>query len=72
MRSLATRDRIEAFIERLGDAADSEGTVYLSRGFVDRALVSRLFDEIEPELYRFPAVDAASFRARVESVVSED
>ena len=25
-----------------------------------------LFDQIEPELYRFPAIDPASFRARVE------
>ena len=35
-------------------------------GLVDPVVALRLFDEIEPHLYRFPAVDARGFRSRVE------
>lgn len=38
----------------------------LNRGLVDRERLRRASDEIEPLLYRFPAVDPASFRARVD------
>jgi hypothetical protein len=38
----------------------------IARGLVDPARARLLFDRIEPELYRFPAIDPASFRARVE------
>jgi len=38
----------------------------LERGLVEPERALRLYDEIEPLLYRFPAVDAASFRRRVE------
>jgi hypothetical protein len=38
-------------------------------GLVDRAELVRYFDRIEPELYRYPALDPASFRARVEAAI---
>jgi hypothetical protein len=34
----------------------------VARGLVDEALLRSSFDEIEPDLYLFPAVDAADFR----------
>jgi hypothetical protein len=37
----------------------------VARGLIDPARVRRFFDEIEPQLYRYPAVDPASFRAAV-------
>ncbi len=39
----------------------------LERKLVEPARVLAYFDEIEPELYRFPAVDPPSFRRRVEA-----
>ncbi len=35
-------------------------------GLVDPERLSRYFEEIEPRLYRFPAIDPPAFRARVE------
>jgi hypothetical protein len=37
-------------------------------GQVDPAKLGELFDAIEPELYRFPAVAPASLRAAVNSL----
>jgi hypothetical protein len=37
------------------------------RGLVDPSRALAYLDEVEPELYRYPAVDAASFRRRVEA-----
>ena len=42
----------------------------LTRGLVERDRLRELFAEIEPELYRYPAIDPPSFRRRVESTVS--
>ena len=44
------------------------------RAMIDRALVEpdhllHLFDQIEPLLYCFPAIDAPTFRSAVEEVV---
>lgn len=36
---------------------------------VEPATLLALFDEVEPELFRFPAVDTAALRAAVESLV---
>jgi hypothetical protein len=41
----------------------------LEMGLVDRAEVARYFDGIEPQLYRYPALDPESFRARVEAAI---
>jgi hypothetical protein len=41
----------------------------LRRGLVERGELLRLFSAIEPELYRYPAIDPPSFRAAVEAFV---
>ncbi|HYU60416.1 MAG TPA: DUF6036 family nucleotidyltransferase [Solirubrobacterales bacterium] len=46
------------------DVADVEAL--LGRGLVERAAALAYFERIEPELYRFPAIDPASFRRAVE------
>jgi hypothetical protein len=40
----------------------------LVRGLVEESRLRAFFDEIEPELYRFPAVDPADFRRSVETL----
>lgn len=40
----------------------------ISSGLVDPATALAQFEAIEPELYRFPAIDPASFRKAVESL----
>lgn len=40
----------------------------ISRGLVETSELQRRFDEIEPLLYRFPAIDPRSFRRAVEVV----
>jgi hypothetical protein len=42
----------------------------IARGLVEPALARELFVAIEAELYRFPAIDRRSFRARVERELS--
>jgi hypothetical protein len=55
-----------AKIER-GHAQDLEDVAALvDRGFVDPSRALTYLDEVADELYRYPAVDAASFRRRVE------
>jgi hypothetical protein len=44
----------------------------LDGGAVQRPRLLALFAEIEPQLYRFPAIDAPSFRAAVEASARED
>jgi hypothetical protein len=57
-----------AKLER-GHARDLEDvTAMVERGLVDPPRLRELFEEIRPELYRFPALDEASFRAAVEAV----
>lgn len=54
-----------AKVER-GHAQDVEDVrEMLRRGLIDPAEALRYFEEIEPRLFRFPAVDPASFRAAV-------
>ena len=40
-------------------------------GLVDPGRLLSLFERIEPDLYRFPAIDPPSFRASVETFVTE-
>lgn len=42
----------------------------LGRGLVTAEALRHAFTEIEPRLYRYPAVDPASFRRAVEAVVA--
>ena len=48
------------------DRADVEQMI--SRGLVERGELEQRFAEIEPLLFRFPAIDAKSFRRAVEAV----
>jgi len=59
-----------AKLER-GHAQDVEDVrELLARELVDGAALRARFAEIEPELYRFPAVDATDFRRAVEAALS--
>lgn len=50
------------------DVADVREMV--ARGLVDPGRLVELFDAIEPELFRFPAVDAATLRRKVERLAA--
>jgi hypothetical protein len=57
-------------IER-GHAQDVEDVrEMLSRGLVERAALVAYFDEIAPSLYRYPAIDPATFRQAVADTVA--
>jgi hypothetical protein len=43
----------------------------IAHGLVEPAKVLNQFELIEPDLYRFPAIDPASFREAVQTVVDE-
>lgn len=59
-----------AKIER-GHVQDLRDTkVMLERGLVTAAGLKEYFDAIEPRLYRYPAVDAASFRQAVADFIA--
>jgi hypothetical protein len=44
----------------------------LERGLIDPGSALEYFERIEPELYRFPAIDARGFRHRVEDALGAD
>ena len=57
-----------AKIER-GHSRDLEDVAaMLERGLVELGALRRYFDEIEPQLYRFPAIDPTDFRRRFEEI----
>jgi hypothetical protein len=55
-----------AKLERAFDQDLEDVREMLGRGLIERQVALELFDRIEPGLYRFPAIDPPSFRARVE------
>jgi hypothetical protein len=55
-----------AKLERAHDRDLADVQAMLERGLVEPARTLELFEEIEPELFRFPALDPRSFRSRVE------
>jgi hypothetical protein len=58
-------------IER-GHAQDLEDVrLMLHAGLVDRAELARYFQRIEPELFRYPALDPASFKVRLETAIRQ-
>lgn len=57
-------------LERAHDRDLADVHEMLRRGLVDRDRLRGFFEEIEPELFRFPAIDPKSFRRRVEAVVT--
>ena len=55
-----------AKLER-GHAQDlDDAREMIDRGLVEAGRLRAAFDEIEPQLYRFPAIDPADYRRRVE------
>lgn len=60
-----------AKLERGHDRDLADVREMLERGLVERERLRACFDEIEDELYRYPAVDPASFRRRVETALAQ-
>src|ERR687888_2510183 len=58
-----------AKLERAHQRDLEDVAAMLDRGLIDREQALEYFDQIEPELYRFPAIDPASFRRRVEETL---
>ncbi len=54
-----------AKIERGHRKDRADVSMMLESGLVERARLRELFDAIEPQLYRYPAIDPATFRAAV-------
>ena len=48
----------------------SDVRTMLDRGLIDRAELRRRFEEIEPRLHRYPAIDPAAFRRAVEEMTA--
>lgn len=61
-----------AKLERGHDRDLDDVQAMLDRGLVDRVALRAAFAEIESELHRFPAIDPAAFRRRVEAQVARD
>jgi len=59
-----------AKLERGHDRDLADVDAMISRDLVDRARLWALFTEIEPDLYRFPAIDPNAFRVAVENAAS--
>ena len=59
-----------AKIERGHETDRVDVTELLARGLIERRRLREYFAAIEPDLYRFPAIDPASFRRAVEDVVA--
>lgn len=58
-------------VERGHDQDIRDVRVMLATGLVKPAEAFVQFEAIEPELYRFPAIDPASFRKAVEDLLTE-
>ena len=57
-----------AKLERAHDRDHADVRAMLGAALIEPARLLAFFDEIEPKLYRFPAIDPPSFRRRVELV----
>lgn len=57
-------------VERGHDQDTRDVSEMLRRGLVQPAMAVELFERIEPDLYRYPAIDPAAFRNKVESTFS--
>jgi hypothetical protein len=82
MRGLADAERLRRFLRELARAADALSKVQRGhekdvgdvRQLIERGLVAperllELYEAIESQLYRYPAIDPASFRKRLEGVL---
>jgi histidinol-phosphate/aromatic aminotransferase/cobyric acid decarboxylase-like protein len=52
-------------IERGFDQDLADVASMVSAGLIDPERAQELFEQIEPELFRYPAIDAVAFRAKV-------
>lgn len=59
-------------IERGHEADVADVASMMNSGLVERAKLMELFAAIEPNLYRYPAIDAADFRRRVAAAAAPD
>jgi uncharacterized nucleotidyltransferase DUF6036 len=57
-------------IERGFEQDLEDVTAMIRYGLVDRGRALALFEEIEPQLHRYPAIDPATFRANVEQTLA--
>jgi len=60
-----------AKIERGHEKDLSDVREMLKRGKIDSSGLIRHFNEIEPQLYRYPAIDPGSFRAAVNRMIQD-
>lgn len=60
-----------AKIERNHDQDRKDVVEFLARGLVSREELTTYFEAIAPEIYRFPALDEASFRRRVTEALAD-
>lgn len=56
-------------IERGFDQDVTDVRTMIARGFVEPSRLRELYEAIEPELYRYPAVDPLAFRQKVDAVL---
>jgi hypothetical protein len=61
-----------AKLERAHDRDLDDVDALIERGLVDRAELLAYFERIEPELYKFPAINPNGFRERVRAAVTRD
>lgn len=57
-----------AKLERAHDRDLADVDEMVARGLVERERLHGYYEEIELDLYRYPAIDPASFRRRVEAI----
>jgi hypothetical protein len=57
-------------VERAFDQDLEDVRNMIDRGLVEPARALELYDAIEPELFRYPAIDPGTFRSRVEAIFS--
>jgi hypothetical protein len=60
-----------AKLERGFDQDRRDVAAMFERGLIEGSELRRLFDSIEPALYRFPAIDPGSLRAEVDRVTGQ-
>jgi len=60
-----------AKIERGHDLDKTDVREMIDRGLIEKKKLVSLFLEIEPNLYKYPAIDPPAFRQSVETVANE-
>lgn len=58
-------------IERGFDSDLADVAAMIERDLVDRARLRALYDAIEPELYRYPAIDPQTFRRKLDDALED-